>query len=153
MLKTYLGEEGWRYRTATLNNLPWTFGETSAARSLFGQSIRKNSELHKAIIDNRPDILLEDSLRWKNAVKIKGTTNNSYLNLTCVLYNHCKEVKEDIIYESIDFIVKDESNIIYKKTIEIQTSYFLNLIALPPEKSWRNKLYLEISKKMISIKS
>lgn len=152
MLRIYIGEEGWRYRNATLNNLPWAFGETAPGLPLFGQSIIKDGELHKAIALKCPEVHFEDS--FSNYVRIKNR-EGKFIDLSYVMYNHQKNVENDILHETIDLIVSrgrvPNVQTIFHKTIEIRTEYFLNLLCLPPERAKRQEKFLDIAANMIKI--
>ena len=152
MLRIFIGEEGWRYRSATLNNLPWIFGETAPALPLFGRFIVRDSALYQAIAVKCPEVRFEDGCG--NYVQIKNNAG-AYVDLSYVMYNHQKHVTEDHLYETMDFMVSrgrvPKSETIFFNTIDIQTDYFLNLLFLPPEKAARQERYLEIAASMIKI--
>lgn len=154
MLKVYMANEGWRYRTATLYNLPWNFGEVEKALPLFGKKIAVEGGLYYAIQAQCPYAALEadDSGKW---AKVKSA-NGQYVNLHYVLYKHVFERasnEDDSFSERITFWVYEgqppEHTTIYEKKIPIAIDYFQNLIALPPERSRRNERLLEIAQEII----
>lgn len=154
MLKVYMANEGWRYRTATLYNLPWNFGEVMKALPLFGKKIALGGELYQALQAQCPYVALEtdDSGKW---AKVKSA-NGQYVNLHYVLYNHVFERvsdEDDSFSESITFWVYEgqppEHKTIFEKKIPIAIDYFQNVIALPPERSKRNERLLEIAQEII----
>lgn len=168
MLQTYLGQEGWRYRAATLNNLPWIFGLSQKATPLFGRSILKNGELHKALNDQCPDVLFkESSLYSTSSDQSKGAKYvqisnqpNKYLNIHYLFYDYSARIvgstpADESLHETIKFWVYEGSapnlKTLYIKELEIRTEYFLNLINLPATKAKRNENYLRIANELIPV--
>lgn len=152
MLQCYLANEGWRYRVATLNNLPWVFGEVIGATPLFGRKILRDGILHAALHEKCPEVLFIDDGKDKH-VKVMNQ-NGKYLDLHYLLMNHCKRIENDHLYESVDIWVYRgggllDAETILKKTVRIQTDYFMNMIQLPTDKAKRNQTYLDIAQRMI----
>ncbi len=156
MLISYIADEGWLYRTATMNNLPWTLLETCCAIKLFGRKILRNSDLHKAL-QKKCDNLRFEGEENNKYVKVLNRTKTDFIDLSFIFCNHKKTLVEGRLVETIVFSVSQGNapNIveIYKKKIEINTSYFLNhiveLVALADEKSNRNYNYLNIANELI----
>lgn len=148
MLQSYLANEGWRYRIATLNNLPWVFGETVGATPLFGRKILQDGMLYNVLLEKCPEVLFV-SCETDKYVKVMNQ-DGIHIDLHYVLMNHRKRLENDRLYEDVDFWVYRGGGIsdavtILRKTIRIQTDYFMNVIHLSPEKERRNQRLLEIS--------
>lgn len=137
MVRSYLCEEGWLYRYATMNNIPWIFAQCSPSVPLFGQFIKKDSELHKNIKENCATVRFEEGDSY---VRIKQA-ENQYVNLYCLFLNHEKRLLNDHLVETIDFWVyeeigkKREPVTILKKVLPIETDYFMNLIQVGKNRS------------------
>lgn len=156
MLKAYLANEGWRYRVATLYNLPWVFGEVSPALPLFGRKILRGSALHLALAEGCPDVRFAGApdgryLQVKNA-------EGAYLDIYYVFLAHRwhrDSTKQDgeRLEETIDFWVYRGSapdiRTIFRKTILIQPERFLDLIHTPPEQAHRDPVLLAMAEEMI----
>lgn len=149
MLESFIANEGWLYRDVTMNNLPWTFFGAQNALPLFGKKICAGGELHQTLERNCPEL---DFIEAGKYVKIIGR-DKQFVDLHHLLLDHTKEVRDDHLYETIDFWVYRGSaphiENIYRKTITIETQHFMNLITLPPEKSHRNNTYLNIAAELI----
>ncbi|MDR1703900.1 MAG: hypothetical protein LBS19_04340 [Clostridiales bacterium] len=149
MLRGYIANEGWLYRNATMNNLPWAFGEAESALPLFGRKIVRGSDLHHSLSENCPEVEFVDADKYVKVTSKQG----EYIRLYYVLTNHRKEVTGEHLNESIDLWVYRGSapdiETVYHKTIQIRTEYFFNLINTSPEKSVRNEKYLEIAARLI----
>lgn len=146
MLTTFIKAEGYAYSWASANNLPWTFMHMSFAHSLYGQKIREDSDLKKAILQNVPEASFDKNGRL---IAEAGT----YLSpLTFCFMNHQLAMKNGTLDESFDFVVsqqaKDsrETRDVFCKTLFIDQSYFLNLINLPPERAKREERLLDLVK-------
>lgn len=83
MLENYMLDEGWLYRQATLNNLPWILGESSPAIPLFGQFIKRESGLSQAIHTNCEQVVLEASPLTDNYVQIRNKPGK-FINLSFI---------------------------------------------------------------------
>lgn len=153
MLRSYLGDEGWLYRTATPYNLPWPFGEVEKALPLFGRKIAVGGGLHEVLRSRCPYVALipDESGKWAKVT----SANGAYVNLHYLLFNHVFEQKhgEDSFDESIIFWVYEGQppahKTVFEKKISISIDYFQYLIDLPPERSRRNARLLDIAKEMI----
>ena len=149
MLKHFMNHKAWLYRMASLNNLPWVLGETLPATSLYGQWILRDGELRNVIAAQCSAALFGETIS-PLYVQLRQQPGE-YLNIQFFFFNHKKELDIDgeHLFESIDFEVTSGTKSIYRKTIQIRTDYFLNLINLPEEKAQRNKEYLDIAQDLI----
>jgi len=156
MLRRYLANEGWRYRVATIYNLPWVFGYAEKAVSLFGRRIIQNSNLHKALEANCPNVCF-DGKPEDECVQVKSKPGTFLdVNYTFLAYKQNRRVDgqdEEAINETVDFRVYSgrapRIKTIYQKTIDIDPGYFLNLIHLPEEKAKRSLKLLNLADELI----
>lgn len=151
MLEGYLAREGWSFRDAAPYNLPWTFPEGQVALPLYGQRVKRDSEVFSAISQHCKNVeWKETSARDMAILQKKG---EQYLDLNFAFVNHSKIVQDEHLNESIEFWVYQgsdpEKGTVYRKDILIQSDYFMNLIALPPERSFRNEKLLELAHTML----
>lgn len=152
LLNSYITAEGWLYYNATLNNLPWILLLANSSHPLFGRWILKESELYHALEKECVNVGFVNSEDGKYA-KVVSTDDKKFLDIHFHMYNHQKNVTEEHLSESVDFRVYEGNapNIrtIYKKTIEIDTGYFMNLINMPESRAKRNEQYLNIARELI----
>lgn len=151
MLRSYLANQGWSYRDATPNNLPWKFAQTEQALPLFGRKIKVDSPLAQAISENCPEVTLVPSYNPRY-VQVKAS-GSDYVDLWYFLHSHRVSVIEEHLTETITFRVYRGNNrekAIFEKEIVIQTEYFMNLISLPEDRSKRNRILLNIAAEEIN---
>lgn len=150
MLQTYLANEGWLYRTATLNNLPWTFGEVESALPLFGRKIRADSPLYKALAEKCPDVELVPLGKYAKVMN----RDRQYINLSYLLLDHKRSVTDEHLTETIDFWVYKGNaphlETIFRKTITIETDYFMNLIHPSRDAVNRSQKLLALAKEFLT---
>lgn len=154
MLETYLGNEGWLYKEATLNNIPWLFGQCNPARPLFGKLIKKNGELYQAIDTNCPEVKWEQSTFSNEYVQIKNETGR-FITLYFTFLNHQKSIVEEHIVETMDFLVfreqsEGEDEIIFLKTLPIDSNYFSNLALSTKYEDKRNQNLLKMAQTSVN---
>lgn len=154
MLQGYLSREGWSFRDAAPYNLPWTFVEGQTALPLFGQRIRRGCALYDAIVARCPSARLAE-VSGGNSVRILQNSGQ-YVDLNFTFVSHIHTVQEEHLHETIDFWVYSgeppELKNVYRAPVQIQTDYFLNLIALSDERSHRNQRLLEIAHELLKDK-
>lgn len=147
MLEGYLVRKGWSFRDAAPYNLPWTFPEGQVALPLFGQRVKRNSDLFHAISHHCQNVEWKDTSSGDMAILQKK--GSQYLDLNFVFVNHTRKVQGECLQESIDFWVYQgehpERGTVYRKKIAIRPDYFMNLIALPAEQSHRNASLLDLA--------
>lgn len=147
MLQEYLACEGWTYRAATMNNLPWKFAETGCARPLFGRWILVGGELERALRSKCPEVELVPT---SNSRYVKVMCNDKqFVSLQYFLHKHHCRLEEEHLCESITMRVynsDDAEHTVFEKEISINTEYFMNLISLPAERCKRNEGLLSIAK-------
>jgi hypothetical protein len=149
MLQHLLENKAWRYRMATMNNIPWILGEAAPSTPLYGQWILRERELRQAIEKHCPAARFQDTASPRY-VQLRHRPGE-FLDIRFFFLGHEKtlDASGQHIQESIDFEVTSGEVCVYYKTISIRTDYFLNLIHLPKARSYRNKGYLEIAHTMI----
>ncbi|WP_208423016.1 hypothetical protein [Latilactobacillus fragifolii] len=149
MLESYLLDEGWLYRQATLNNIPWILGESSPAIPLFGRYLYKDSALSQAIHTKCTDIALEPAAYSADLVQIRNKPGQ-FIRLEFIFCNHQQTIKGESMQETIDFWVFSKNNAghvdtIFRKTIPIEANDLVNLIQ---ESEHRNIQLLAIAKEL-----
>ena len=132
LLETYMLDEGWLYRHATLNNLPWILGESSLALPLFGQFIQDKSELAQAIREKCPQVILEPSAFDQRLVQVRNKPGE-FVRLSFIFCNHHQQIINDSLQETIDFLVFKDSHLendgtVLRRTIPILENEFTNRI-------------------------
>ena len=58
ILETWFADQWYRWKDATLGNLPWLFARTTIAYDLYGQQLRPRSDTCKAILSRVPEAYL-----------------------------------------------------------------------------------------------
>jgi len=150
MLEIYMANEGYRYRVATLYNIPWVLGEVQRALPMFGRKILKDSELHRQLKDKVKDIdfVEKDTDKYVQVRHKQG----SYLDLHFLICNHNhhkngEDEDKENMQETVDLWVFQGSSTnietVYRKTIVINTDYFINLVL--KEDAYRNMELLKIA--------
>lgn len=141
LLNDYLKIKGYLYVAASMQNLPWIFAYMSENHGLIGRFIKKDSPLAKAIVDaDIPDCVLTEGEKpgFFKVSRVEGR----FPDISFCFIAHELTVKEHALSENIDFVVNCGKGTpprrIYRKTLQVNQSYFLNLINLPEERSQRN---------------
>lgn len=152
MLDNYLKSEGWRYRNATLYNIPWIFAECNTAFPLFGKCIRKDSELYQSLSTNCSNLIFTPVTFGKKHEYVQ-ITSSSYLTLNILFCHHNRKMEDGKLLESIDLWIFDEKKdgnlqTIFLKNFEINQNDFVHLIMYANDQH-RNKKLLEIAQERI----
>lgn len=157
LLKLYIGDSGWLYRTATPYNLPWTLLEASHAFPLFGRLILVQSGLYQAIQSKCPEVLLVQQPN-KRFAAVKNRTGQ-FVDLHFLFRDHRFERDGNTVTESIVFWVTrghayDKTGIetIYEKTLVINPRRFPALVNTSDGKAARDSMLLKIADDLIKIK-
>lgn len=122
MLKDYRGAEGWRYRGAMRQNIPWVFAYMMQAKKIFGR-VLLDTELADEICSKRPDLIFtKDS-------KIAAREEGKFCDLTFSFIKHRRHLEDNTLSESIEFnIANAEQKTVCKKEIDFDYDFFLRLI-------------------------
>lgn len=164
-LTEYVASEGWLYPWATLNNLPWMYGYlTGVARSLYNQLIRKDSPLYEAILRSCPEAEFIPSEYFDDYERLRNKPG-FYLDVKYCILNHKRQIVDDVNVETVEMIVwrkktgadfikstqegVDTDDVFYRKKLEIDEKYFLNLVNMPQEKAQRNTYLLEAAQRIM----
>ena len=156
MLKTYVKNEGWLFKEATLNNIPWIFGQCNPAISLFGRVIKKDSEIYKAIKEKCPEVVFLPVDESKEYLQIKNK-NGQFITLYFTFLNHQKIIENnERVRETMDFMVfkeinsnENETEIIFLETLPIESEYFANLALSKKYEDKRNQDLLNLAEQVI----
>ena len=153
MLDNYLVSEGWLFKEATVNNLPWLFAQCSPAFALFGKIVKKESPLYQALKDSS-EVSFVPSTFLPDYVQVRNREQTQYLDLYITFLNHQKYVVNEEVTETMDFwvfkeLANGEKETIFIETLPIESTYFSNLALSTKYEQRRNKKMLEISKNKI----
>lgn len=143
MLKDYRAVEGWRYRGATVQNIPWTFAYMMQARKLFGRVIEDDS-LARSLCENYPE--LEYNNKKQLVVKVGGR----YCPLQFSFIHHRRHITDQhTLTESIEFNIADaERQTVCKKSIIFDHAFFLRLINSKNE-TWRKTHLIALARRIL----
>ncbi|MHA6973678.1 hypothetical protein [Levilactobacillus brevis] len=152
MLEEYLNKEGWRFRMATMGNIPWTFAECSRARPLFGRYVTKDSELYRVLKDKCPEVVFEETDYNQNIVQVKS--DKQFITLQFVFLYHKQTLKEEHLTESIDFMIFQlntlgEDDILFQIKLPVDTNYFANLVNDMSHQARRNQSLLKMAERLV----
>lgn len=156
MLQSYVRNEGWLFKDASLHNLPWKFGEAERGLKLFGRRIQPNGVLEQALREKCPEVELipvSNSNSDTPLLQVRAH-NSSFVNLRYLLYNHKVKLDDtgEHIEETIVFrVYRGEApkiETILEKTIDIRTDYFMNLIS-SSNAQYRNHTLLQIARETL----
>lgn len=153
MLETYVNGRGWMYSWATLNNLPYVFGHLTWSKKLYGQPILRDSPLYNAILDKCPSAKFTQYEFHRDYDILKRIDQGQYFDLNYCIIEHTRNIVNDQNIETMLFRVtegeRDDAEIIYQKTIEIDEAFFLNLINLPEDRRRRNNNLINIAQELM----
>ncbi len=124
MLLEYEIAEGWRYRGATLDNIPWVFAYMSSkARALLGRKI-----LNDKMSESLMNVFKQNNIELHFESGYLRSKAKQFTKLTFSYMHHSQQIVENVLQESIDFVVAYNQNRIYAKSISFEHEYFRNLI-------------------------
>lgn len=148
LLSDYLKTKGYLYVAASMQNLPWIFAYMGASHSLIGRFIKKDSSLAKALVDaDIPDCVLTEGEKpgFVRVSSVKG----KFLDISFCFIAHERTIKEHTLSESVDLVINYGKGTpprpIYRKTLQVNQSHFLNLIKLPEDRAKRNSEQLALA--------
>ena len=125
MLESYRLAEGWRYRGATRQNIPWTFAYMMQASRVWGRFFY-DFELVDELCARRPDLTFNEDRKTRRIAVKEGA---AFCDLTFSLIKHSRHLDSHTLSESIEFNIADsEQKTIYKKRIDFDYDFFLRLI-------------------------
>jgi hypothetical protein len=150
MLKTFLDVDGCLYPWATTVNLPWMFGYRAQLQTLYGQKIREDSNLRKAL-EKVPNAAFDE-----NGCLVKGS---GFLRpiMFCFIDHAFKNSNGDQ-EESLRFSVWQENpakprphgyDIVFEEKIIVDQKSFMYLVNLPPERARRNERFPRIAQSVL----
>lgn len=143
MLINYLAGEGYLYKYASLNNIPWIFAYFANSQSLVNRVIYQ-TELIKAILAKTPLVLNKDNQLTK--------PEGRYVNLSFFCQQHRAIEKDGNIEECMDFSVDFEDQEVYKQEIIFDTTYFSHLVNKDGNENMRNHKMLKLAKDICTAK-
>lgn len=153
MLETYVNGHGWLYSWSTLNNLPYVLGHLTWSKTLYGQPVLRNSHLYEAIKLKCPSVEFTPHNYYNDYDIITKKENGAYIDLNYCIINHKRNIIDDQNVETMQLLVTnghgDNAEIVFQKQLEIDEAYFLNLINLPKDRSYRNETLINISAELM----
>jgi hypothetical protein len=152
MLDNYLKSKGWRYRNATLYNIPWIFAECNDAFPLYGKCIRKDSELYQSLSTTCPNLIFTP-LNFGKKHEYVQITSSSYLALNILFCHHSRKMEDEELVESIDLWIynqKEDGELVtvFLKNFEINQNDFVNLIN-KSSSQYRNQELIKMAEERI----
>ncbi|EHN8737091.1 hypothetical protein V5K30_RS13455 [Enterobacter hormaechei] len=122
MLEEYRAAEGWRYRGATRQNIPWVFAYMMQAKRLRGR-IFFDAKFTEELLTRRPD------LTWNANGQIDIKDDKKFCDLSFSFIRHRRHVDQHTLSESIEFnIANSKQETVCKREIVFEHDYFLKLI-------------------------
>ncbi|EAA5258696.1 hypothetical protein DP804_19740 [Salmonella enterica subsp. enterica] len=122
MLEDYRLAEGWRYRGATRQNIPWVFAYMMQARKLKGRFFF-DRELTTRLFTKRSDL----TCNAYGQIDVKD--KNKFCDLSFSLIKHHRHMEQHTLIESIEFNIADsKQKTVCRKEIIFEHDYFLRLI-------------------------
>lgn len=144
MLEDYLAEEGYRYKYASLLNIPWMLAYMSASKSLVGR-ILKDEDMKQAILAGEPHAAFSgDQLVGKE---------KAFLQINVHFSGHRLQPHNNTVLESMRMIVSGQgrghTQPLYEKQIVFNPDDFQYLLGIPEGKGTRNQALLDIARSKI----
>lgn len=144
MLEDYRRAEGWRYKGASLQNIPWIFAYMIQAKNVYGR-IFTDREFAEELCRKSPELAYSDT---KKIIPSGG--KKKLCDLTFSFIKHKRQVNEHILTESIEFnIANAEQKTVCKKTIVFDHSHFMRLIASTKNEAYRKPEWVELAQRVL----
>lgn len=122
MLEDYRVAEGWRYRGATRQNIPWVFAYMMQAKRLRGR-IFFDAELKNELFTKRPDL----TCNANGQIDVKE--EKKFCDLSFSFIRHRRHVEQHTLSESIEFnIANSNQETVCRRGIVFEHDHFLKLI-------------------------
>ncbi len=116
MLTAYQASEGWLYKGASEQNIPWTFAYLTLSESLYGQRIYRN-EIRQALLCKNPHLTFEQ-------YRLIPTTGVFFSAEFCFL-NHQRKVVNHHLTESLTFSIStSDREVLYQNDITWELTDF-----------------------------
>jgi len=142
MLEDYRLAEGWRYRGATRQNIPWVFAYMMQTKWVKGR-IFYDKNLLEELCTKRTDLIFND----KGKLTTKDEKN--FCDLSFSFIKHRRHVEQHTLSESIEFnIANSKQETVYKKTIAFEYGDFLRLINSKNE-AYRKMNLVELARSVL----
>lgn len=139
MLETYMAEEGYLYVGATLRNVPWIFAFMSDAQSIFGQRIKDNDDLKKAVgtIPGAEVSAEGNILRRKDG---------KFFKIMWSFIDHRIAEEGGDLVERVWLHVTDGGHRrVHRQDIRFHSFRFEKLLATPPEMAMRDQSLINLA--------
>lgn len=143
MLRDYRSVEGWRYRGATRQNIPWVFAYMMQAKRLRGR-VFFDVGLVDELCHRRLDLMCNEKRQID--VREPGT----FCDLTFSFIKHRRQLDENTLSESIEFNIADSrQKTVCSRTISFDYDYFLRLINSKDE-TYRKMHLVELARVILA---
>ncbi|WP_241639619.1 hypothetical protein [Rosenbergiella epipactidis] len=143
MLEEYRAAEGWRYRGATRQNIPWVFAYMMQAKGVRGRTFF-DKKLTEDLLARRPDL----TCNTNGKIDIKD--NTKFCDLSFSFIRHRRNVNQHTLSESIEFnIANSKQETVCKREIIFEHDYFLKLINSKHEAS-RRMNFVELARSVLA---
>lgn len=144
LLEDYLAEEGYRYKYASLINIPWMIGYFARAKSLV-YCLVKDEAMKKSIAEHEPNVVFSGDKLDK-----KG---KSFLHIDMYFSRHDIRPEGDAITESMDMVIVSHKNGVkkelFRKRIVFDYDSFQYLLNTPEGKGKRREDLLTIAHQIL----
>jgi hypothetical protein len=144
MMKNFTQSRSWDYAWITLDNLPWTFAYMQVAQTLYGRKIKTDNILYENL-KNHPKVYLKPLSEKTVQVQFQ----NGFLDIKFYFTKHIRKIINDVLQETLNFVVTIDNKIIFEQKINVKENYFINMVSNPKlVKRYRLNL-LDIAQKYI----
>ncbi|WP_127958628.1 hypothetical protein [Serratia microhaemolytica] len=145
MLRDYCAVEGWRYRGATRQNIPWIFAYMMQAKKLYGRIFLKQGLLlAEELCRKRPDLLCNQEH------KIVTKTEKAFCDLTFSFIKHRRHLDGETLSESMELNIADSrQQTVCSKIIPFDYDFFFKLINSKDE-TYRNGQLLRLAQTFLA---
>lgn len=141
MLNAFLGMRGHLYIGTTLCNLPWMFGYMANSHSLFGQIVKDDTPLARALQSDA-------RIQFSEYGQIKSATD-AFLDINFCFMHHATAKEGVSTRETVKFVVSVDRTDIYEEVVTVQPMLFHDLINLSPGHVKRNVRLLAIAEEIL----
>ncbi len=140
LLEDYIAEEGYRYRYASLLNIPWMLAYFARSKSLVGRIFFDDS-MRQEILEHIPQATFSDGKLCKK--------EKEFLQVSVYFSKHGIQPKDNEIEESINMVITNEKNrqssVVMKRKIVFDYEIFTYFLNIPEGKGKRNQDFLDVA--------
>ena len=146
LLQNWKNNEGWRYYHTNYNNLSYMLLYAEKSYRIFGQLIRKDSNVEKAILEKGKNFQLEDiGMNYYHKIKQK----DGFLDAVFYLTNHQLKRDGEHTEEIYKYCIIEGEKEIYKEKIIVEKGRLYKLIQQQQSRSNREERLIEIANRVL----